>query len=105
MQDWRFIITGQMIKKGPDSPFNKMVAGSANYYTAVFEMDKAWAGYSCLAHFTTNGCEEYVPIIDRRAVIPEKILEYKMFEVSVVGQKESGRLTTNKTTVRQIGGK
>lgn len=105
MQDLRFIITGQMIKKAPDSPFNKMVAGTSHFYAAVFEMDRAWAGYSCLAHFEASGHEEYIPIVNGKAIIPDRILEYKTFDVSVVGQKDAARLTTNKTTVRQIGGK
>lgn len=105
MKILRFIVKGQMIKKDPDSPFSKMAAGSSNYYTAEFDMDEAWKGYSCLAHFEADGSEKYVPIINSRAVFPEEILEYKIFYVSIIGKKGNSQLVTNKNKVIQIGGK
>ena len=105
MQVLRFIVKGQMIKKDPDSPFKKMVAGSSNYYIAEFDMDTAWTGYACLAHFTAAGADEVVPITQGRAMIPNSVLEYKTFDVSVIGQKNDSRLNTNTNRVIQIGGK
>ena len=105
MQVLRFIVKGQLIKKDPASPFNKMVAGSSNYYIAEFDMDTAWTGYACLAHFTADGVDEYVPITQGRAMIPNSALEHKSFDVSVIGQKGYSRLNTNANRIIQIGGK
>lgn len=105
MKILRFIVKGQMIKKDPESPFSKMVAESSNYYIAEFDMDEAWIGYSCLAHFKARDCEQYVPIVNGRAVFPEEILKYKSFHVSVIGKNGDSQLITNKDRVIQIGGK
>lgn len=105
MQILRFIVKGQMIKKDPKSPFSTMVANSSNYYVAEFDMDEAWIGYSCLAHFKTRDYEKYVPIVNGRAVFPEEILKYKGFFVRVVGKNGDSYLNTNEDRVVQIGGK
>ena len=62
METLRFLIKGQMIKKDPACSFNRMVAGSSNYYIAAFEMDDAWTGYSCVAKFNADG--KLISIID-----------------------------------------
>lgn len=104
MQDLKFILKGQMIKKDPESPFSKMVAGTSNYYVAVFDMDTSWTGYSCLAHFIATGCSEYVPIVNGRATIPDNILAHKNFLVEVIGKNNKSVLKSNINRVVQIGG-
>lgn len=104
MQELRFIVKGQMIKKDPNSPFSKMVAGTSNYYVAAFDMDSAWTGYNCLAKFKTNAGEEFIPIRSGQAVIPDSVLKHKTFEVSVIGKNGTSMLTTNSNRVIQIGG-
>lgn len=104
MQELRFIVKGQMIKKDPSSPFSKMVAGTSNYYVAAFDMDSAWTGYNCLAKFETKDGTEFVPIKSGQAMIPESVLKYKTFEVSIIGKNRDAMLTTNSNRVIQIGG-
>lgn len=104
METLRFFVKGQIIKKDPASPFNHMVAGSSNYYIAEFTMDENWTGYSCIARFNTNGILTYEPIISGKVVIPEKVLKYKRFSVSIIGKKNSTILNTNETRIVQMGG-
>lgn len=104
MQELRFIVKGQMIKKDPSSPFSKMVAGTSNYYVAAFDMDSAWTGYNCLAKFETKDSTEFVPIKSGQAMIPESVLKHKNFSVSVIGKNGVSMLTTTTNKVVQIGG-
>ncbi len=104
MEALRFLIKGQMIKKDPACPFNRMVAGSSNYYVAEFIMDDSWAGYSCVAKFNVDGQFSYVPIVSRKVIIPEDILRHKKFSVGVIGKKGEAILNTNEAKILQIGG-
>ena len=104
MQELRFIVKGQMIKKDPSSPFSKMVAGTSNFYVAAFDMDSAWTGYNCLAKFIADDILEFVPIQHGRATIPDNVLKHKTFTVSVIGKNKASTLTTNENKVVQIGG-
>lgn len=104
METLRFLIKGQMIKKDPACPFNRMVAGSSNYYVAEFEMDDAWTGYSCLAKFNVDGKLTYEPIISGKVMIPEDVLKYKKFSIGIIGKKGDTILNTNETKIVQIGG-
>jgi len=104
METLRFLIKGQMIKKDPACPFNRMVAGSFNYYVAEFEMDEGWNGYSCLAKFNVDGRLSYEPIVKGKVTIPEDVLKYKKFSVGVIGKKGDIILNTNETKIIQIGG-
>lgn len=105
MEILKFIVTGQHIKKDPASPFNKMVAGTSNYYAAKFEMNEAWNGYACLAQFKAGSVTENVPIVKSIAVIPASVLAYKNFTVQVIGKRDDSFLTTDLNKVVQIGGK
>lgn len=62
METLRFLVKGQMIKKDPGCPFNKMVAGSSNYYIAEFDMDETWNGYSCVAYYSLS-IEDYKVVV------------------------------------------
>lgn len=104
METLRFFVNGQIIKKDPTSPFNRMVAGSSNYYVAEFIMDENWTGYSCIVRFNTNGMLTYEPIVSGKVVIPENVLKYKRFSVSIIGKKNSTILNTNETKIVQTGG-
>lgn len=104
METLRFLIKGQMIKKDPACPFNRMVAGSSNYYVAEFDMDEAWQGYSCVAKFNVDGALSYAPIVGGRVVIPKDVLKHKKFSVVVIGKKADIILNTNETKIIQTGG-
>lgn len=104
METLRFLVKGQMIKKDPGCPFNKMVAGSSNYYIAEFDMDETWNGYSCVVRFNVDGRFTYEPIKSGKATIPEEVLKHKKFAVSVIGKNGATILNTNESKLTQIGG-
>ena len=105
METLRFIVKGQRMKKDQASPFNRMVAGSSNFYVAEFVFDSAWKEYVCAACFTVGEEVNAVLIRNGMAIIPDEVLKYKTFGVSVLGEKGNSRLITNEVKVRQIGGK
>ena len=104
MMPLKFIVKGQLIKKDPSSPFGRLVAGTSNYYYADFLLDPAWNGYSCVARFRAYELNKYVPIVNGSAAIPDEIMKYKEFHVSIVGKKGDTKLVTNETVVLQSGG-
>ena len=104
METLRFLVHGQMIKKDPGCPFNKMVAGSSNYYVAEFDMDGTWNGYSCVARFNVDGRFTYEPIKSGKATIPKEVLKHKKFAISVIGKNGPTILNTNESKLTQIGG-
>jgi hypothetical protein len=104
METLRFIIKGQMIKKDPSCPFNRMVAGTSNYYIAEFDMDDCWNGYSCVAQFVSDDGTVRVPIISGKVVFPDSVLKHSKFTVSVIGKKGSTILNTNDCRIMQTGG-
>lgn len=101
----RFTVKGKVLKKDLTTPFNDMIFGSGQGYTAEFVLDEEWRGYSCVACFVTEGKTHYVPLISSRGDIPEEVLQFKKFAVRVVGQKGGSRITTNDNQVIQTGGK
>lgn len=101
----RFMVSDTILKKDLSTPFNEMKAGSGTAYMAEFELNDAWRGYSCVACFKTENQVRYVPLVGGKADIPEDILKHKTFAVSVIGQKNGVRLTTNENKVIQTGGK
>lgn len=105
METLRFIVKGQQIKKDPRSPFNRMVAGTMNYYDAEFVLDPTWNGYACVAKFRTYDVTVHVPIVNGKVLVPNNVMQYKEFRVSVVGKKGNTKLVTNETVVLQSGGK
>lgn len=100
-----FTVRNKVLKKDLTTPFNNMEAGSGQTYTASFQLDEEWHGYSCVACFITEHKTHYVPLISSRADIPADVLQNKKFAVSIVGQKGSTRISTNENQVIQTGGK
>ena len=100
-----FTVRNKVLKKDLTTPFNSMESGSGQTYTASFQLDEEWHGYSCVACFITDQKTYYVPLVSGSAIIPTEVLQYKKFAVSVVGQKGSTRISTNENQVIQTGGK
>lgn len=105
MRTLKFNVTSQIIKRDPQSSFKDIVAGTSNYYQAAFVMDESWYGYSCIAQFRGGDEISYQPIIKGKCKIPDNVLHYNSFFVSVIGKKGEIRLTTNEIQIFQIGGK
>lgn len=100
-----FTVRNKVLKKDLTTPFNRMEAGSGQTYTASFQLDEEWHGYSCVACFITEHKTYYVPLVSGSAIVPTEVLQHKKFAVSVVGQKGSTRISTNENQVIQTGGK
>lgn len=69
---------------------------------AEFSFSMEWEGCRKAAIFTMLREEFPVPIINNMCKIPAEALIRNKFKVSVVGEKDGYRITTNKTEVEQI---
>lgn len=103
MRELRFIVTGQVIRPDPSCDFSNIAKGTKGYLKAVFEFDSEWNGCRKAAVFKKIITDYPVPIINNECTIPEKALEQETFKVSVVGEKDGYRITTNKVEVEQNG--
>ena len=110
MRTLRFIVDGQTLKADPDCDFSGLVPGSSGYLRAEFSFSSEWDGFAKVAGFYQKpGGFECTPQLLRdgkSCVIPDEALETKRFEVFVLGRdKTKKKLTTNKVTVTQDGGR
>lgn len=103
----RFIVEGQIVKRDPECDFDNLVPGTEGYLQAEFSFSKEWNGYVKAAAFFSIMGKEYPPEILKngtRCTIPAEALKHRTFKISVVGRKDSNKLTTNKITITQNGG-
>ena len=102
MRDLKFNVKGQSLKKDLKCNFNNIVAGSSNYYNAVFSMSEDWEGFTCVALFESGNKKSYMPIINGHCMIPDTVLHGKEYYISLIGVKNKTKITTNKVRVGQI---
>lgn len=98
-----FTVDRQRIIKKKDCDFSHIVAGSVGYLKAKFYFTSSeWRGCIKAASFWLNGKESAV-LIDKSntCIIPSDALVSEKFEVSVTGMKDTFKITTNKTKVKQ----
>ena len=98
-----FTVDKQRIIKNRDCDFSNIVAGSSGYLKAKFYfVSNEWKGCKKAASFWLNSAESAV-LLDKSntCLIPTEALVGEKFEVSVTGMKDTFRITTNKTKVRQ----
>ena len=97
-----FNVDAQYIKKDPEYDFNNIVAGTENYLRAKFTFSKEWNDCIKVASFW-RGEKEHAVILkhDGTCDIPPEVLTGATFRVSVIGQNDTYRITTNKIVVRQ----
>jgi hypothetical protein len=78
------------------------VAGTKNYLRAKFTFSSEWRDCVKVASFW-RGEKEYAVLLnsDGTCDIPPEVLPGATFRVSVIGQKQDYRITTNKIVVRQ----
>lgn len=103
MRTLNFTIDAQNIRQDPSCDFSGIVRGTKGYLQAEFSFSAEWNGCRKAAVFTKLGKEYPVPIIGNWCEIPEEALTRNTFAVSVVGERDNYRITTNKTEVRQDG--
>ena len=109
MKTLTFIVENQIIKPDPTCDvFEGLVPGTEGYLLAKFTFSREWNGYSKVIAFYSMLGREYDPevlIDDRTCLIPLEALKKRAFKIQVLGKKGESKLTTNKLTVRQNGGK
>lgn len=96
-----FDVNSQRITKNPQCDFSNIVAGTQNYLKASFNFSPEWHDCVLVASFW-NGGNEYAQFIkDDQCDIPPEVLSGPTFSVSVTGQRNEYRITTNRVLVRQ----
>ena len=112
MRILRFIVDNETIKQDPECDFTGLFPGRNPDVEAVFEFSKEWDETIKVVAFWSMLDDEYEPqeLIDDSCTIPKEALSRASFRIQVLGKKKKqtfGKttLTTNKLTVRQMGGK
>lgn len=98
-----FTVDKQRIIRNRDCDFSHIVAGSVGYLKAKFYFTSSeWKGCKKAASFWLNDKESAV-LLSRSdtCLIPTEALVGEKFEVSVTGMKDTFRITTNRTKVKQ----
>lgn len=108
MRTLRFIVDGQSIKQDPSCDFSGLVPGSEGYLQVAFSFTNEWKGAAKVASFWSMMGYEYPPQAltpEGTCMIPAEALKHKAFKVQVIGKTDISKLTTNRVTVTQDGGK
>lgn len=99
MRTLLFNASGQNLAKSPDCDFAGIVSGSKGYLQAAFSFSADWRGCAKAAVFWNYSDQKYyTPIIQGKCMVPDEVTD-RSFYLSIVGQKEGYRLTTNKAEV------
>lgn len=101
MRILKFIVEGQKIIPDPSCNFSGIVKGTKGYLQAEFKFDNDWNGCRKAAVFNKLGKDYPVPIVGNKCEIPAEALTWRKFEVSVVGERDGYRITTDKAEVIQ----
>lgn len=110
MRTLKFIVEDQIIKQDPNCDFEGLVPGTEGYLRAEFSFSPEWDGCGKVAGFYSIMGHEYEPQLlsdGKSCMIPTEALAKKAFKISILGlrRKDSFKITTNKVTVNQTGGK
>ena len=97
----KFNVNAQRVEKDPDCDFNNIVAGTSGYLRAHFTFSSEWDNSVKVARFWRGGKEHAVRLQDNECDIPSAVLTGVTFGVSVIGQRDSYRITTNRVLIRQ----
>ena len=96
-----FNVNAQQIVKDPLCDFTGIVAGTRNYLKAYFTFSSEWQGCIKVASFWRGSKEYAVKIENNMCDIPYEALTGSTFQLSVTGQNENYRITTNRILIRQ----
>lgn len=103
MRTLKFIVSKQTIRPDPSCDFTGIVPGTRGYLRAEFSFNSDWDGCRKAAVFYKYDKQYPAPIKNGACMIPAEALKAKTFAVSVVGERDGYRITTNKVEVRQNG--
>lgn len=108
MRTLRFIVDDQILKLDPSCDFDGVVPGTEKYLQAEFSFSPEWNGCVKVAAFYSVLGKEYKAMVLRdgkSCMIPPEALKKRIFKVRIVGKNGDEKITTNKVTVCQNGGK
>ena len=102
MRVLNFDVIEQKLQKNPKSDFSGIIRGSKGYLQCGFSLSKEWKGCRVAASFWHYDKEiDAAPVINGICMIPGSGTDYREFEVSLVGIRDSYRITTNRVKVEQ----
>ena len=108
MRTLKFIVNKQIITLDPKCDLSDLIPGSEGYLQAEFSFSSEWKNCVKVAAFYSFLGKEYQPQLlkdGRTCMIPAEALRGRRFKVQVIGKNEDAKITTNKVTVCQNGGK
>lgn len=102
MRILRFCVDGQKLQRDSESDFTGIIRGSKGFLKCGFSLSKEWKGCKVAASFWHYDKEiDAAPVISGTCMIPDSVTDYREFEVSLVGIRDSYRITTNRVKVEQ----
>ena len=108
MRTLRFIIDGQTIKQDPTCDFTNLFSDRRFDICAEFAFSSEWSDKIKVVAFWSMLDQEYEPqaLDDQNScTIPSDALKRASFKIQVLGLRGSEKLTTNKLTILQTGGR
>lgn len=102
MRTLEFIVNAQLLSKSTECNFNHIVSGTSDYLTAHFAFSPEWDGCAKCASFWRGSKEYAVLLSNDTCSIPPEVLTGATFKVSIIGQRENYRITTNRVAIRQV---
>lgn len=108
MRTLRFLVDGQTIKQDPTCDFDNLFSDKNSKVCAEFAFSSEWNDKIKVAAFWSMLDKEYEPqALDNKnsCVIPSGALKRASFKIQVLGLRGSEKLTTNKLTILQTGGR
>lgn len=108
MRTLSFIVDEQIIKQDPSCDFTGLIPGSEGYIQAKFSFSSEWRKCVKVAAFYSVLGTEYPPQLlqdGKSCMIPAEALKHKNFKIQIIGKDGNVKLTTNKLTISQNGGK
>ena len=102
MRALNFNVNAQRLQKNPESDFTGLIRGSKGFLKCSFSLSEEWKGCRVAASFWHYDKEiDAAPVIGGSCTIPDSVTDYREFEVSLVGIRDSYRITTNRVKVEQ----
>lgn len=100
-----FIASGQSLTRDPACDFSGVVSNTRGYLFARFQFSDDWKGCKKVAVFSCCGNDFPAPVVNNMCEIPADALTTNAVLVTVVGQRDRYRITTNTIGFQQSVGR
>lgn len=108
MRTLKFLVDGETIKQDPTCDFSGLFSDKDSGVCAEFAFSSEWNDKVKVAAFWSMLDKEHEPqaLDDKNiCIIPSDALKRASFKIQVLGLRGSEKLTTNKLTILQTGGR